>query len=191
QRQVWPVKKGTFNALASTRRTCRPQRWLSVVPVVITFLFYGLLQAPSHSSAPDSAPPQLVIQTGHSSRINCAVFGPDHRWLASGGADNTIRLWDVDSGHELRALIGHKNWIKSLAVSRNGELLASGSNDRTVKVWNVSSGRELLSLAGHEGPVEVVSFSPDDRWIISGSTDSTIKVWDAVSGRLLQTLKPH
>jgi WD40 repeat protein len=119
------------------------------------------------------------------------VFGPDHRWLASGGADNTIRLWDVDSGHELRALIGHKNWIKSLAVSRNGELLASGSNDRTVRVWNVSSGRELLSLAGHEGPVEVVSFSPDDRWIISGSTDSTIKVWDTVSGRLLQTLRAH
>jgi WD40 repeat protein/uncharacterized caspase-like protein len=119
------------------------------------------------------------------------VFGPDHRWLASGGADNTIRLWDVDSGHELRALIGHKNWIKSLAVSRNGELLASGSNDRTVRVWNVSSGHELLTLAGHEGPVEVVSFSPDDRWIISGSADSTIKVWDAVSGRQLQTLKGH
>ncbi len=165
--------------------------WRSLAAVTIALLFYGATQSPSQSFTPDSAPPQLVIQTGHSSRINCAVFGPDHRWLASGGADNTIRLWDVDSGHELRALIGHKNWIKSLAVSRNGELLASGSNDRTVKVWNVSSGRELLSLAGHEGPVEVVSFSPDDRWIISGSTDSTIKVWDAVSGRLLQTLKPH
>jgi WD40 repeat protein len=97
----------------------------------------------------------------------------------------------VESGHELRALTGHKNWVKSVAVSRNGELLASGSNDRTVRVWNVSSGRELLNLVGHEGPVEVVLFSPDDRWIISGSTDSTIKVWDTVSGRPLQTLKGH
>jgi WD40 repeat protein len=165
--------------------------WRSVAAIAIALLFYGATQSPSRSSGPDSAPPQLVIQTGHSQRINCAVFGPDRHWLASGGADNTIRLWDVDSGHELRALIGHKNWIKSLAVSHNGELLASGSNDRTVRVWNVASGRELLTLAGHEGPVEVVSFSPDDRWISSGSADSTIRVWDVASGRLLQTLKGH
>lgn len=181
----------THNLTASTKKRRTAPFWRSLAAVAVALWFYGPIPSPSQSSSPDNAPPELVIQTGHSSRINCALFASDRRWLASGGADNTIRLWDVDSGHELRALVGHKNWIKSLAVSRSGELLASGSNDRTVKLWNVLSGRELLTLAGHEGAVEVVLFSPDDRWIVSGSADNTIRVWDAASGTQVQRLKGH
>lgn len=164
---------------------------LALAALVFACLCLASFRSPSQSSAQTIARPELVMQTGHSSRINCAVFAPDGRWLASGSADNSIRLWEVDSGLELRALFGHQNWIRALAVSSNGELLASGSNDRTVKVWNVSSGRETLSLAGHEGVVEAVLFSPDGRSIISGSSDNTIKVWDAATGRELQTLKGH
>ena len=181
----------TDNAAGYTPKKYAPRFWRLVAAVVIALVFYGPKQSPSQSYAPSMAPPELVIQTGHSSRVNCAVFGPNRRWLASGSADHSIRLWDVDSGRELRALHGHKNWIKSLAVNRNGEHLASGSNDGTVKLWNVSSGREIRTFEGHAGPVEVVLFSPDDRWIISGSTDQIIRIWDAATGREMQTLTGH
>lgn len=165
--------------------------WCFLVSLAIALLWLGPIHSSSQSSASKSAPPELVIQTGHSSRVNCAVFAPNQSWLASGSADKSIRLWDVNSGLELRALQGHKNWITALAVSRNGELLASGSNDRTVRVWSVSSGRELLALTGHQAVVDAVLFSPDDRWVISGSADNTVRIWDAASGREVQTLKGH
>ncbi len=119
------------------------------------------------------------------------MFAPDASWVASGSADNTIRLWDVASGRELRALVGHKNWIKSLALNRSGEVLASGSNDHTVKLWNVASGSELRTLSGHASSVDALAFSPDDRWLISGGNDHTIKVWEVATGREVQTLNGH
>ena len=173
--------------------TCNSRfyRWVRPALAAMAIAVCCVFSTESTSQRAATIPPELVIQTGHSSRINCGVFGPDGRWFASGGADNSIRLWDTESGLELRALHGHSNWIRSLAVSRSGKQLASGSNDRTIKVWNISAGRELLTLSGHTGPIESVVFTSDDKWIVSGSTDRTIKIWDAASGSLTTTLSGH
>src|ERR1051325_11136631 len=123
-----------------------PVAWLGFALAILGAALHFCSQSPSLAAA--TTPPELVIQTGHSSRVNCAVFGTDNRWLATGAADNSIRLWDTESGLELRALHGHSNWIRALAVSRSGKQLASASNDRTIKAWSVSDGRELHTLTG-------------------------------------------
>ncbi|HXD30757.1 MAG TPA: caspase family protein [Pyrinomonadaceae bacterium] len=145
------------------------------------------------SSSPSDpvAKPELVLQTGHTSRVNCIAFGPDGTWLASGGADNSIKIWDVRSGRELRPLNGHTGWIKALAVSRDGKWVASGSNDRTVRVWDVISGQQVKYFSGHTAAVESLAFSDDARLLASGSADNTIRVWDISSGTEKQTLKGH
>jgi WD40 repeat protein len=132
--------------------------------------------------------PELVLQKGHSMGVNYAAFSPDGSWLASGGSDSAILLWQTESGRQLRTLNGHKGYIRSLAISLDGQSLASGSNDRTIKIWNVAEGRDLFTLTGHEGPVEALAFSRDGRWLVSGSSDKTIRVWDLANRKEIQSL---
>jgi len=145
---------------------------------------------PNSISAPPESlvRPELILQRGHSFGVNCGVFAPDGNWLASGGSDNSIVLWQTESGRQLRALNGHTGFIRSLAISTDGQSLASGSNDQTIKIWNVAEGRDLFTLNGHEGAVEGLAFSRDGHWLASGSSDKTIKIWDLSSRKEIQSL---
>lgn len=145
---------------------------------------------PNSISAPSESlfRPELILQRGHSLGVNCAAFAPHGDWLASGGSDNSIVLWQTKSGRQLRALNAHTGFVRSLAISTDGQFLASGSNDRTIKIWNVAEGRALFTLNGHEGPVEGLAFSRDGRWLASGSSDKTIKIWDLSSRKEIQSL---
>jgi WD40 repeat protein len=54
--------------------------------------------------------------------------------------DQTLKVWDVASGRELRTLAGHSDWVYGVAVSGDGRLAVSASWDQTLKVWDVASG---------------------------------------------------
>ena len=72
-------------------------------------------------------------------------FSPDGKLLATGSWDNTVKLWDVDKGKELKTLIGHSKGVEYLAFSSDGSRLVTGALDRTLIVWDVESGREILT----------------------------------------------
>ncbi len=74
---------------------------------------------------------------GHRSTVLGVAFRPDGKVLASTGKDNTIRLWNVATGSEVRMLEGHKGNITSVAYSPDGQSLASGSVDKTIKIWSL------------------------------------------------------
>jgi WD40 repeat protein len=93
--------------------------------------------------------------------------------LASGSGDNTVKLWRVSDGSELRTLGGHTNYVTSLAFALDGTVLASASWDKTVKLWRVSDGSELHTLSGLTSSVSSIAFSPDGTVLASGSGDGT------------------
>ena len=80
--------------------------------------------------------------------------------LATGSWDMTVKLWDLDTGHELMTLRGHAESVRALAVSPDGRVLASASWDGTVRLWDPSAGRELAVLRGNTGKLNAVAFNP-------------------------------
>jgi WD40 repeat protein len=67
------------------------------------------------------------------------------RWIATGGEDSMVNIWDSRSGKLVHTFRGHKGYVSTLAFSPDGMRLYSGSRDKTVKVWDVSKlGQEPI-----------------------------------------------
>ena len=111
--------------------------------------------------------------------------------MASASGDNTVRLWEANTGRHLHTFARHTEPVYGVAMSTDGQIVASGSGDGTVGLWDVTTGRHLRTLTGHEGWVGMVAMNTDGQTVISGGEDGTIRLWEVSTGRHLRTLKAH
>jgi WD40 repeat protein len=135
---------------------------------------------------------------GHAESINCVAISPDGKMLVSGSEDNTIKLWNLDTGECLATLEGHEAGVRSVAISPDGQLLVSGSADYTIKLWQLPDRVDepicldpIYTLTGHSDWVKCLAITPDGQILASGSQDKTIKLWQLDTGELKSTLVGH
>jgi WD40 repeat protein/serine/threonine protein kinase len=133
----------------------------------------------------------LHVFDGHENAVQSLAYSPQAFLLASGSADKTVRLWDLQTLSLKRTYNGPRDFVTAVAFSHNGRTLAAGSLDGRIDVWSVGYGRRLRSLTGHKGRVTDVAFSPGEELLASASEDGTVRVWDIKRGRILRALSGH
>jgi len=126
--------------------------------------------------------------------VSALSFSADARLLAAGASDNTVRVWNLDTGVEVvrgqhdeagasmpLRLGSRDGGVFAVAFDSRGRYVVSGGQDRTVRIRDLSSGREVFR--GYQSDaVYTVAFSPDGRWMASGGMDETARVWSLEDG---------
>ncbi|WVQ75544.1 hypothetical protein IAR50_005171 [Cryptococcus sp. DSM 104548] len=153
--------------------------------------------APPPGPTGDKAPhllsyPRKLVQTlEHQGAVNVVKYNHGAKYLVTGSADRTIRLWNPALGKEIKCYRGHAQPVLAIDIAHDNAKFASSGVDKAVFLWDVPTGAVTRRLQGHFGHINAVAFSQDDQVLASAGFDAKVMLWDmrAASRDPLQTLK--
>jgi WD40 repeat protein len=156
-----------------------------------------LLDSLTHSLVPDTLPrlvspresqwvPGPWILEGHDASVCAVAVSPDGLRIVSGSWDDTVRVWDANTGESLVKLTAHRKRVTAVAFSPDGNRFVSGSQDSTIRIWSTVTFEELAELTGHSdaAPVICVDFiqtTEGERIVAASQGYFEVLAWDAVT----------
>jgi WD repeat-containing protein 48 len=145
-------------------------------------------------AAQDILPPQTIgLHTDYVKRV--ASPGQRENWVATGGLDHKISLWDLNgAGKKLQIAVGEdENSAKGsvYALAATPSIIASGGPESIVRIWDSRTGKRITKFVGHTDNIRDVLIAQDADTILTASSDQTVKVWSMTAGRCMYTLTMH
>ncbi|MEQ9236608.1 MAG: pentapeptide repeat-containing protein [Coleofasciculus sp. E2-BRE-01] len=160
---MFQLKEDEFIGLLMNSRPLSRNLLTTLIVVVITlaglYWWFQSRSTPKKSELPDSETTEAseiwrnvqLEQTisdavSRTKWITALVISPDGTHLISGADDQTVKIWELETGRLIRTLRGHSDAISSVAISPDGKRIASSSDDKTVKLWDFETGNLLQTF---------------------------------------------
>jgi len=131
------------------------------------------------------APPRLL--KGHVGDTYDIAISPDGKYVAAGGVDQRVYLWDFATGQTVHVFYGHNAEVTGVDYSPDGKYIATGSYDHTARLWDVATGQTVQVFTGQNDHIECVTFSPDGKYILTTGPGEA-RVWDVATGKTVHVI---
>ncbi|MEJ7592758.1 MAG: c-type cytochrome domain-containing protein [Planctomycetaceae bacterium] len=130
----------------------------------------------------------LYLPQAHDDVIYAAMFSPDGKRIASGGADKYLRTFDIAASQQLRRFEGHTSYVLGIAWKRDGQVIATSGADNTIKVWDAETGDQQRTIENFGRHVTSVQYIGETDNIISSCGDKLVRIHNASNGGLVRNL---
>ncbi len=127
---------------------------------------------------------------GHDGIVWSVKCSLDERWIFSGSADKTVKMWSFSKGTLLKTF-DHPDFVWSVAISRDSSRLFTGCKDCKAREWDISENQVVQSFEGHTDTVRWVGLNEDCSRLLTAGYDVTAREWDVKTGKILQTITAH
>ena len=134
-------------------------------------------------------PIETVIQKGHIMPVSATAFSPNGKYIATGSLDNTIKVWNLKSGKEIRSFNAHSGKIKSLEFSVDGSKLLTSSVDNTSILFEVITGKILKTFKIKKETLVKTTFSFDEKYILGADNRNKFYVWNLKNEKLVHVFE--
>lgn len=198
--EVLPMSKHSLDKKKSSNMTSQASSSsMMVAGIAATDYGNGNRDNRMDTKDDDESNTSLIEFRGHSMPVYCVhqhgvinsssnIQSHDSRWILSGSADKTIRLWDMTIGHCVSKYFS-TSAVWSVQFNPLGYYFASGNHDKSVTVYSMDRNEPLRYLREHLNDVNAVQWHPNSALLLSGSDDRTIRLWDIRTANCARILK--
>ena len=136
----------------------------------------------------DEENPCNMVLDGHGSAMIVVAVSPDGQMLATGSKNCVVKVFEVETGREVRTYLGHAGAITGVCFVGDSAV-CSASMDCSLSLWSLKEGHRITAMKGHSRAVKGCVADKNGKIVVSVSWDMSIRVWDGTDGSFKSSLK--